>query len=802
MKILYITLSLFCLLFSLHYFSRLKGKGAGFAAVFIALLPLLFSLLTGAYLIADWFTGMGFDDSVFYHLRFGVEGAGLGEFIPQFILFILIQLVGVGVVLLYLRARRKVAPTAYRVKNTLFGLFLLFCAFFINPALQSLLGYFNTLQARADFPLYFHPAVALESVERPKNVLYFYLEGLERTYLDPALFPGLLPNLARLEKSSISFTQIDQTIGASWTVAGMVASQCGLPLLSVFTNNDFSMNEFMPNVRCLGDLLKQQGYRLEYMGGAKSEFAGKGLFYQNHGFERVAGREELLEQIKDPTYINDWGVHDDTLYDLLAERFALLGQQSQPFALFSINIGTHQPEGHIARACEGIRYADGSNRLLNAAHCTDRLLGQLLDRLQQQPALKNTLIVLASDHLAPPTVITRQQLERGERKNLLMIIDPDRPPASIDRRGTTLDIAPTLLGYLHYGSRSLALGRDLNGSELTLSEAFSAGDELRARLLSWRTAIDEMFWGYPPMPAEIIVHPGDDEIQLTNKRIHYPALIVYEETGKISEVWYSNPKARAMTPAFYLAYALSNSQPFLWVDSCAQIHSLVPELRSEKEAFCYYSGSLAGSAPSYGQLPTAVGSIPLNSTPLAELSVSRANQLRNKLMTTNLIEWSDIDIQEPEVPPLLPTTLASAGRLSINGPSFLSTLELTEPGLYLVRMNYRRDTDKGFLDFGELLTPLDLCREGAEKFSIAELMERQPGEPGHNSLFYAIIGNGGESCQGGESQTPIDLPLKMLDQLKAGMPYIAVFDRQRRVAYEKLGDSWQTIGAYVNTNLQ
>lgn len=803
MKALYVFLSWFFLLLSLYYLSRVtKGNGKKrLFAVFIMLQPIMLSVLTGAYLIADWFTGFGFDDSVFYHLRFGVGGAGISEFMPQIIGFVLILSIGIGAAVIYFYLRNKALPQVHQSKSIFFGVSLMVCAFFINPAIQNLFDYFQTHYAEKDFPLYFKPAVTLNSATQPKNILYLYLEGVERTYLDPELFPDLLPYITQLEKKSVSFTQIDQTVGASWTIAGMVASQCGLPLLSVFTNDSFSMTEFMPNAQCLGDMLKQHGYHLEYMGGAKSEFAGKGLFYQSHGFARVSGKKELLAQGADPAYTNSWGIYDDTLYALLAQRYHALSQQSQPFALFSINIGTHQPEGHISRSCEGIRYGDGSNKLLNALHCTDRLVGQLLENIQHEPALKNTLIVLASDHLAPPSVITLDQLKKGERRNLLMFIDPSLQPTKIVREGTTLDITPTLLGYLNYGSHSLALGRDLNGAEPTLREEFGAGETLDGRLLSWRTAIDSMFWGYPAMPAEIKVYPSVQEIELANKRITYPVLITYNTYGKINDLWHSNPKARALTPAYYLVNSLSNQQPFLWIDNCAQIHSLAPMLSADTDKICYFNGSLAGSVPVYGQLPEQDSLLALNTNPLADLSVVRAKQLRETLATTNLIEWSDINIEQPNLPPLPPVILASAGTSSINGPSFLTSLDLAQSGLYLVRMNYRRETDKGFFYFSDLIAPLDVCRRDALPINIDALIKQKPAGENQHNLFYAIIGNGDAACQEGVSKLRVDLPLKQLTQLKTGMPYMAIFDREFRVRYERLGAAEQTIGAYINTNL-
>lgn len=57
----------------------------------------------------------------------------------------------------------------------------------------------------------------------------------------------------------------------------LVNSQCGLPLSlpGGQGNNMGSISQFMPEAYCLGDILKDNGYELKFIGGAKSDFAGK-----------------------------------------------------------------------------------------------------------------------------------------------------------------------------------------------------------------------------------------------------------------------------------------------------------------------------------------------------------------------------------------------------------------------------------------------------------------------------------------------------------------------------------------------
>ncbi|WP_328732171.1 sulfatase-like hydrolase/transferase [Vreelandella azerica] len=84
----------------------------------------------------------------------------------------------------------------------------------------------------------------------------------------------------------------------------------------------------VPGVECLGDLLSAQGYRLSFLGGASTEFAGKGRFYRDHGFKHVYGLQTLQKHLEDPEYVNDWGLYDDTLYDLTLDEIERLDSQS------------------------------------------------------------------------------------------------------------------------------------------------------------------------------------------------------------------------------------------------------------------------------------------------------------------------------------------------------------------------------------------------------------------------------------------------------------------------------------------
>lgn len=110
------------------------------------------------------------------------------------------------------------------------------------------------------------------------NVVYIYAESLERTYFNPA-FPDLAPQLNQQMQSGLDFTATAQLPGTDYTIAGMVASQCGIPLFAPFEGNaSSSLSSFYPQSLCLGDILKNSGYQNWFIQGADLRFGGKIFF--------------------------------------------------------------------------------------------------------------------------------------------------------------------------------------------------------------------------------------------------------------------------------------------------------------------------------------------------------------------------------------------------------------------------------------------------------------------------------------------------------------------------------------------
>lgn len=789
------------ILFLSAYFFLLKTTLNNFidsaVAALSIILSIVFSLVTGCYLVANWFTGIGFDDSFFYHLRFGVKGAGISEYKNLIFVFSLVQCIFISVIVFYIKSLRKNKSTVRSIKNIFLGFVMIAIAFFCNPASLNLLNYVYSSQSAEDFSSYFiTPDVAID-VNDKKNLIYFYLEGLENNYMDEKLFPGLLPELQKIKKESIYYTNIGQTIGASWTIAGMVSSQCGLPLLSIFTNNNFHMQSFMPNAICLGDILNKKGYYLEFMGAADTSFAGEKFFYHNHGFDKVSGKVELLKDGLDEKYTNSWGLFDDTLYSLLEKKISDLNKSGEAWGVFSSNIGTHQPDGHLSRSCENIKYADGSHKLLNAIHCTDYLIGKIYVKLKKEGVLEKTLLVFASDHLAPSSVNLTDTLAKKERHNLLMVTGAGIGAGHSDRVGTTLDVAPTVLDYLGYGSQPLGLGRNLNGEQGTLRENFAYGERLNKKLLSWRTVIDMAFWGYPELTGKISIDHQTQNIKIGNKELKYPSLIRYTPQGLIQEVLYGSQSPQGdnrFLPVYYLVDTIGNSELFLWVDSCRELSTLQPELYRHTDQYCFYNGSLAAEKFISGVIADSVVSFNvLNSLPV-DISITRANNLRQKLRDKNLVVWDDYFLHIP-VQSILPYVgMQSAGVDALVNHSIIAGAKMENSGLFLVRLNYWSDVKFGVKYNADIIAKLDLCDKSKGLVDISALIKNKPADPSMMPLLYAIVGNVEEDCRGKSTNLPTNLQITDLGKAVKGAPFIALLNEQQEILYQKVSSPDKTIG--------
>nr|WP_298414125.1 sulfatase-like hydrolase/transferase [uncultured Halomonas sp.] len=335
---------------------------------------------------------------------------------------------------------------------------------------------------------YIPPAIEA-SPESPPNLIILYLESIEGTYADATRFGDVYDDLNVLGKRGLVFKGVRQSENTGWTMAGMIASQCGTPLMPAGLIHDHQfepLKHVLPGVNCLGDLLSAQGYRQLYMAGASLEFAGKGLFYEGHGFDKALGRHQLEPRLDDPAYLNSWGLNDDSLLDMAVAEVSKLAQQPGPFTFVTLTLSGHPPYGYPARSClERQGEFDGVD-ILYSVKCSAWLARRFIEQLESRGLLENTLVMVASDHLSMKNSAWLQLIE-GPRENTLIMFGNDLPKKVIHREATTMDILPTLLEAMGFTipSHRAGLGASLLSPAQTLVERHGLED-LNTRMLEER----------------------------------------------------------------------------------------------------------------------------------------------------------------------------------------------------------------------------------------------------------------------------------------------------------------------------
>ena len=299
------------------------------------------------------------------------------------------------------------------------------------------------------------------AADPPQNLILLYIEAGGVAMAPADRYPGLMPNLKRLiERHGL----VEHLHASSYvTMEGIVNSQCGT-LFPIGRNSEAmaGFDNLLERMPCLGDVLRAAGYRQTFLGGADKRFAGKGRFLAQHGYDKVMGQHDWAKQ-KVFQRRGTWGVSDVDLFRQSLLELQRLKDSGQPFNLTLLTIGTHLP-GFAYEECAP--YGDGKEVFLNAAHCTDTLVGQWIEDLQRGGWLDdNTWLVITGDHHVFPSVEMKRLFgdEAVADRRLPLIVLGGRPaPEATQSHGAGYDLAPTVLDLLGVTSNAhFALGRSL-----------------------------------------------------------------------------------------------------------------------------------------------------------------------------------------------------------------------------------------------------------------------------------------------------------------------------------------------------
>ena len=549
-----------------------------------SILLVLFGLITLIYISSNYFTGEGINHTVLSAISLGLENAGFQEYILLIILsFFSFIFLFIGAYFYYKHLTKVDIPNPNKIKAFIHNGFLIL-AFLIHPFFKDISSLYDDINIKQtnDFYEYYETSVSKNN-GNDKNLVFIYLESFEKTYLDNSLFPNLAPNLNKLiSERGMEFTNIHQVNGTEYTIAGMTSTQCGIPLFAPYHGNSMSgIERFYPKAKCIGDVLKDSGYYLSFMQGSSTHFSGIDKFYQTHGFDKIKGREDLIDSLKDKNYLNGWGLYDDNLLELVYKEFIDLSEQKDKFALFTITLDTHHPYGHLSNSCKEDLYNDGKNLILNTFKCSDKLVTNFIKKIQQSKYADNTIIVIASDHLAMRNTASEMMPNGKDRRNLFVVFDTEVSNyESIDKNGTSFDIAPTVLSRLGINV-NLGLGRNLFNS----NSLFDYFEDFNHKLVSWRDEILS-FWEFSKLGDIVNINFDISKMTINNQSFNLPVLVKVDKKTRQTQPFFQDGVPEKL---YEQILKLNDEDYFLWIDECIYQNYLFSK-KPEDSQYCITQG--------------------------------------------------------------------------------------------------------------------------------------------------------------------------------------------------------------------
>jgi len=223
-----------------------------------------------------------------------------------------------------------------------------------------------------EFPT-LHRQIASVRRERPLNLVIVLEESLGAGFVSKLGGQPITPNLDRLAYEGIWFEQLYAT--GTRSVRGIEAVVAGFPptpALSVV-----KLSKAQQNFATLASVLREAGYRNEFIYGGESHFDNMRGFFLGNGFHSVVDRKDFAS----PKFVGSWGVSDEDLFDKAQERISALAADSSPFFALVFSSTNHSP----------FEFPDGRIELVdaqkqtvsNAVKYADFAMGQFVEGAQE-----------------------------------------------------------------------------------------------------------------------------------------------------------------------------------------------------------------------------------------------------------------------------------------------------------------------------------------------------------------------------------------------------------------------------------
>ncbi len=286
---------------------------------------------------------------------------------------------------------------------------------------------------------------------RRLNVVLVLEESFGSLYVNSMDNKGpdlITPNLDRLSENGLLFTNIyatgNRTVNA---LEAIFTSFSPLPGISTARRPGAQGMYSLPGV------LNNQGYNTAFLYGGRKAFDNMGNFWSGIGFTQVWDQNDIAT----PGFTTIWGVADEYLFGEGLARADALAGSGKPFFLSMLTVSNHRPYTYPAGRID--KDPAEKRRDFSAAYA-DWAFGNFIERAQTHAWFNDTIFIFIGDH--GPRVFGAATVPVPSFRVPLLMYAPAHIEAKRDETlGSSLDVAPTLLGLLGLAYDSPFFGVDL-----------------------------------------------------------------------------------------------------------------------------------------------------------------------------------------------------------------------------------------------------------------------------------------------------------------------------------------------------
>ncbi len=274
-----------------------------------------------------------------------------------------------------------------------------------------------------------------------KNLMLIQLESID-TWM---LTEDYMPNLYALKQDSLSFANhytpayiTAGTFNTEFMVnTSLIPAQPGLSM-SVYTSNAF------PNA--MASLFEAKGYTARSFHGSEAEIYTRGAIHENLGYEKYYAGSDMQ------------------MYHYQFDRYLMSGYETMtegdPFFSFIITIsghGAYGPHNLIGQthqeAADAVAKRPEENYRYAVAHAmeTDLFIGMLMEQLEADGLLEDTVLIFYADHcnyyLVDNTLLKDikgvEDLNKADHTDWF-IYDGGKTTGTVEKVTSSLDVLPTI----------------------------------------------------------------------------------------------------------------------------------------------------------------------------------------------------------------------------------------------------------------------------------------------------------------------------------------------------------------------